>query len=404
MNLRRFLWATFISAGVVMLVIVYMEKTREPQPAPPAPQTPAPAAATQPATTPPVAATQPAATPPVAAAPVVTTAPAGPVVTSAPATEPASAQPEWGADPQPYAEVTLGSTDKANTGFLMEVQLTNRGAAIETLKLSEHFATVADSREHKKDPASYPQKVVDDRERVAREGGSRRLLGNYVLLQRVGPEIREGDSEEDKERKRAQSTYPMSTRGIAFKDTTLKLLDGVVTHPDGRREPVWQAGPVATGTFEGTHGQRATFTARVFRYGAPYVRIEKTYFLPTNSHSLQVSLRVVNRSTGKLEYTLTQYAATGLKREGFLSDQRMLVFARVKDGKIDTQTESIGDLEDLAPGLKNRKTFGLLSYLKTLLTPHMNNLLLLSDTVISDNNSNSIIRAYTTRPCNVHTY
>jgi len=340
-NVRRFLWAAVITAGVVMAAMVFMQRHARQQaeagapaaaPAKPAPPVARPAPATRP-----TPAIGPASVPASASAPA-------PVARSRPAAPAPATKSRWNNPRKPYHTRTLGDLAGRKDGnqddagrYMMQVTLTNYGAAIENLRLADYFMTVADKRRHDKDPAGYAAAVAEDRG----------LLGHYALLKPVGPEVRDADPEKEKDRKRAESVYPLATRRIIFPE----IDDETKLNLHGRR---WQAGPVvATPT-----AQQVTFTSTIARNGKPFVRIEKTYELAKGSYSVKVSLRVVNESTEKVTFSLTQYAAAGVPQEDFPGDQRMLIFARRKGAEIDTETSAISDDEDTQTGLEHPHKFG----------------------------------------------
>jgi len=284
-NVRRFLWSLLIAAGATMLLMLWLKRQQGgPRPA-----------ERRPATRP--AATRPAAT--------------GPATT---ATAPAPAEARWGNPIYPVHERMLGSLD-TESGYQMRLQLTSRGAAVRTLKLTEHFATVDDKRRHREDPETYEQAVYRDPD----------LQGHYSLLNPVGVG--------------PKKTYPLATRRVRFAS------HGVRVNLDG---PRWAAGPVTTDT-GGT--QSVTFSSEITRNGAPFVRLEKTYRLAKGSYSAEVRLRVVNRTSQPIEFDLLQFAATGVPREDLRSDQRVVAYGRWENGQVKVSTPAIGKVQDWATGL-----------------------------------------------------
>ncbi len=295
MNVRRFLWAMLISAGAMMVVMLFIQH-RAGQTAP----QPPPAAATAPA--------RPAPAPPAATATAVAAA------THPAATRPAETKPAWGNPIYEPHQRLLG----AESGYKVRLELTSRGASVFTLKLNEYFSTVADKRRHAEDPATYDRALHES----LSQGGD--LQGRYPLLNPVGSG--------------AEMVLPLATERIHFPD------EGVRINLTG---PRWQAGPVVTTTA----AQSVTFTSRITRSGRPFVRIEKTYELPRDSYSAKVRLRVVNQTDRPVKFKLTQLAATGMPREDLRTDGRALVCARLVKGKVDASVEGIDKTRDQPVGL-----------------------------------------------------
>ncbi|KKM00876.1 hypothetical protein LCGC14_1800030, partial [marine sediment metagenome] len=232
MDARRLLWVVLVVALAIMAATLILPGVLSPPPeSPPAPAaTPAPATATAPTIAPRPA--SPAPTP-------ATTAPA----TTAPATATATASAPaatWQYEGHPVREVLLGSVDERD-GYAFQVQLTSLGAAVKTLKLASHFASLADKRRYESAPDAYPAAVAKDP----------KLLGNYSLL---NPVIGQNGT-----------YYPMATGWIYFP------ADGKEPNLTGSR---WKPGKVVTDA-EGT--QSVTFTTTIKRNNKPYVRLEKTY-------------------------------------------------------------------------------------------------------------------------------
>ena len=325
MDARRFLWILVIVALATMLTMLVVQKTFKAPQAERAAETagentPAiqPPAATAPATT----RTQPAPERP-QPAPATTQDVTAPATSTAPA-GPAPAIPAWSLPLLPVKEVLLGSLDQ-RTGYKFQVQLTTKGAAVKTLKLSEHFTTVEDKRRWKKDPDTYEQAVKEDPN----------LHGNYSLLNPVSFEGAEH--------------LPMATRRVSFPDEPVPAQ--VLDLSDSR----WEVGEVTTDD-DGT--QRVDFTALIRRNGAEHVRLIKTYTLRKGSHSVEVGLRAENLSGGKLNLRLTQFTATGVPREDVQSDQRYVAYGKIIDTKIQVPKVLLAKTKNQKPGLAGAQDLG----------------------------------------------
>jgi len=349
-NARRFLWAVLFVALAAMLTMLYLQyRMQSGQPAPD--QTPpATSTATRPAETQPAAsqpATQPAASPPATQAAATPPEPA-PKPPAEPATqpaeakgEPANAEEEAAAEPEwlnPAAELhqrILGSQDP-RSGYKLQVELTSRGAAVETIRLAEHFETVADKRRYQGDPDTYEQAVKD-------EAGKDRpkLKGHYILLRPVGSED-----------KRA---YPLATRRIDFpdeEDVSLKL-SGLRWQADDSKQEKDEKGVVRSVTFVSSILRKDQGKQRT-----PFLDLEKTYTLAKDSYSVNVSLRAVNRTDKEIRFAVVQYGPTGMQKEDARQERRALAYGRYKKGELKVLKPSIGETAKMKLGLDEAERIG----------------------------------------------
>ena len=200
-------------------------------------------------------------------------------------------------------------------------------AAINTVKLSRHFATVADKKKYQKDPAAY-------------EASDKRYKGHYSLLNPVSFG--------------SKKYLPLATRSIAVK-------------MPGRGELNW---PVRGGklmwrrvddkaALQPADSQSASFEFTLHRHDPDdpgeyrkFLTLVKTYTVRKGDHSIEVSLRVVNHSDLPLEVTLDQCGPTGLSREGVRADNRQVAYGRLQpaDQKVQIKLESSGELKDMTLG------------------------------------------------------
>ncbi len=283
MNWRRFLWVALLASLGVMLATQYLQKNAKKPEATPAPVSAVPA---------PVASSSPASAP----------AGAAKVLAAAPSSAPVEAV--WQNQLYKPQSVTLGGLDK--NGWKVEVQLTNEGAAVEGLHLSEYFVTVRDKKVHAKDPAGYQEALKKDP----------KLKGYYQVLQPVYTAS-------------GAAMLPLTTQKLHLPK------EGLNFDLSGRR---WDAEPVQNVE----KGQAVTFTSQLLRDGKPYLVLKKTYTLQPESYSLQVRLSAENASGEKVQCDLTQLGAMGLPREDVQNDKRSLAWAQQIKG------EAKVSLEDLA--------------------------------------------------------
>ena len=315
MSLRRVLWTALLAGLAMMLVMWYLQRRlQQGDGSPSAPsQARRPAASTHPkasgTATSPSPASQPAS---------VTTATSSRSAKVSPA--PKQAGPKWLLPESEPRDIPLGSLDHRQN-YKMQLVLTNRGAAVKSLKLLEHFETVEDKRRWENDKDSYPEAVKKDP----------KLKGHYRLLRPISQD--------------GKTYYPLATRSIFFP-----------AFPRGRRSPRldgdvprWEVSEVRRPA-EGPHS--VTFTCPIKLNGRPYVRLEKTYSLAKNSYSLQVTLRVVNLRDEPVEFGLRQYGPAGVPREDARVDSRKTVYGRLVGDEVKVRKVEIKQAEKAALGLK----------------------------------------------------
>lgn len=232
---------------------------------------------------------------------------------------------EWAYEKFPVKEVILGSNDPKKK-YKLQVQLTNRGAAIKTVKLTDYFFTVKDKRLCKrlKDHEKYLQAVKEDP----------KLKGHYSLLNPVGPEGGE--------------IYPLTTRRITF------FTGDEEVHID-LSGPFWSFTDVRTDR-DGVISA-ATLGCTIYHRSRPFVALHKTYTIRPKSsnpadrcYSIDVSLKITNLSRQKVKFSLWQFTATGVPREDIQSDNRMIAYGHIEGGKgFKIQTLSLKDLGKMEP-------------------------------------------------------
>ena len=212
---------------------------------------------------------------------------------------------EWSQEIGRPQKITIGSQDQAN-GYAFEVELVTQGAAINTLKLSRHFATVQDKRLYAEDPAGYE---------AAKAANPKKYKGRYSLLNPVAF---------------GSSRYlPLATRKVTVtfagrkESWTLdgrawKRLEGPTTGPDGAQ---WVS-------FSWTVWRDLNYKdANTPPDRRKFLRIIKTYSVRKGDQSVSVHLEMINHSQFDLVVTLDQYGPTGLSREDLRTDARKAAYA-----------------------------------------------------------------------------
>lgn len=248
---------------------------------------------TQPATM--AATTAPRPTPPDKPKPRAPTLAAKPKTKDQASTKPM----KWVGPPQQEPKkFTIGSL--AHDGeYMFAVELTNRGAAVNTIKLTHHFATVYDKRLFKEDRAAYEKQWPTKGEKYG---------GHYSLLNPVGEFL------------------PLATRALHI----------ILTDNDGKSirldlknlhsrfwKLVSRSDNSATFAYELARGDPADWDQ-----AEKVLRITKTYTVANNDHRVFVSLKVQNLSDKAAHVNVDQAGPTGLPREGVRGDQRAAVYAK----------------------------------------------------------------------------
>ncbi len=303
MDLKKFSIALAVATTVLLIwVWAQQPKTSTPQPT----TTPGPIAAqSAPSDKPKPAATASATKP-------KTTAKAG------------TGEITWvGLPKQEPEKFTIGSLAHGSE-YMFAVELTNRGAAICTLKLSKHFATIDDKRLYDEDPEAY-QKEWPTRGKEYR--------GHYSLL---NPTANAKEKEE---------FLPLATRALDIKTSTA---DGKgITLPLNLDGKFWKltkrTDKSATFVYELGRGNAADLD---WDQAAKVLRITKTYTVAKNDHRVFVSLRVENLWGKGMNVTVDQAGPTGLPLEGVRRDERAVVYGkRQPDGTtIQPFRKPIGEL------------------------------------------------------------
>jgi YidC/Oxa1 family membrane protein insertase len=225
-------------------------------------------------------------------------------------------------DPGDRDIVTAGDLDPAK-GFLFQVQLDPRGAAIRTLKLSQVFTTDADKRvwaAAKGDHAAYMAKVA------ASDG---RLKGHYSLLNPVGQ----------------FNAYATQWIVVGVRGSSLPPAEIRLDRLPWKREAAAQA--AATMPAGDVEVRFSATLHRDFNHEKPSekadyrpaLKITKTYIIAKRDYSLKMHLKVENLLAEPLLAYIDQLGPAGVPQEELYrgSDDRFLVLGKQKadGGQID---------------------------------------------------------------------
>jgi YidC/Oxa1 family membrane protein insertase len=287
-----------------------------------------PATASAPATGP--AGTEPPSQPP-ARAPVAEAA-------KAPRTRQAGdkTRSEWLWEDYPEDKITVGSLDPAE-GYVFQVELLNRGAAIYTVKLADYFAALADKRLFESLDRNHAGYLA------ARATDPNEYRGHYSLLNPV------------------REYLPYATRAIVVevvgeendKDESGHLI------PISLRKVGWKSHPAKTATrpagavevrFETTlHRDENWNRPDAPAAPRPYVRLTKTYRVVKDDYSLQMRLKVQNLSGKPLRVYVDQLGPTGVPLEELYrpQDDRFAPYGRLmaKDKNVQVPQKAQGEIQ-----------------------------------------------------------
>jgi len=220
---------------------------------------------------------------------------------------------------------------RPDSGYLFEVELSSRAAGIETVKLANHFATVADKRRYRKDADTYPQALLDDPERYK---------GHYRVLE--AGRLQDG------------STYlPMATGVVdiqieGYPESLSVNLSRLQWHLRERPETAPE------------DGQAVSFDV-IIQYGPsadqarPLLGIVKTYVVRKQDYSIDMVLRLTNLSDRAVTVSVDQAGPGGLPREGVRRDMRQIAYAyqRAKDQQVQCQLKPANKIAEIPLGRKH---------------------------------------------------
>ena len=247
--------------------------------------------------------------------PAPTTQPATPP-SRRPEVRPAAGRSQWQADLHESKTVTVGSLDP-KSGYAFQIELASQGAAIRSLKLSGHYATVADKllAERCSSEADYQARRSKDPDKYK---------GHYSLLRPVAF--------------RGVGFLPYATRSITFElPERQQPLTFRLDNRNWRLLPDQRGfAPVDSRTvrFAWTHRRdfnhrKPDTTAADFR---PHFTIVKTYTVRKKDYSIDMSLELENHTGSPMVVAIDQYGPMGVPREDVRSDRRQVPFGKRKAG------------------------------------------------------------------------
>lgn len=304
MDVKRLSWVLVLFAAGIIAFALYARSQRG-TPGQAAGEKPAElSASSRPATSPATrsAADRPASQPAPAPVPAKTVhRETRPAASSAPSTQ-AEQEATWASTTADEGKFVIGSVDP-KTGYKFAVELINRGAAVYTVKLADHFGSVQDKQLFERDPARYD-------ETLRKNPG--KYKGHYSLLNPVSCE--------------GKVYLPLATQSITV------VLDGK-TPTWALDKRTWQRvayePPDDSGDVQGI--SFAWKLQQIEPVARDVLRVVKTYEVRKGDYSIGMSLRVENLSGVPIGLKLNQYGPTGVPREETRgNDDRQAVYGYLK--------------------------------------------------------------------------
>ena len=207
----------------------------------------------------------------------------------------------------------LGSVDP-ESGFLCKMELVGPGAAIKTLKLTNHYATVDDKQlvgQYEDDHAAYQAERKED---------PQKYKGHYRLLNPIdraaGPPMLS----------LATGKLTVSIPSLDEKDLYIYL-----DRKDDDGKAYWGRAKDSTGPTGDVDS--ASFVCKLYRgkdaaTARPLLEIVKTYTLAKDDYTFVVDVSVKNLSRWKLNVELDQLGPMGAAREGTRRDMRKAAYGK----------------------------------------------------------------------------
>lgn len=230
--------------------------------------------------------------------------------------------------------LSIGSTDPGS-GYTFEVQFNTSGASIHTVKLSKHYATVADKR-------FADENGYEKYSRALAEGTNKDLLGPCSVL---NPVSHDGVIYYSLATRRVEAIFPDGKPAAYSHDPQL-----LSRKADRKRRKWrgWKPLPAdeakALGLDSTDDMQRFSFYWILLRKDPDdaefrkALRLIKTYSVRKNDYTIYVSLRVENLWGGAkpLAVSIDQGGPTGVPREDARTDMRKVAY-----GEYDTADEQV---------------------------------------------------------------
>ncbi len=246
---------------------------------------------------------------PVLAGPVPVSAQTRPTASNESAVHAAS----WAILAGPKKTHAMGSLDD-ESGYLLRLELSPRGGALQSAKLTRFFETVEDKQLHEDDPKRYAELARQDPETYK---------GHYAILKPTGF----GGTE--------MLSTSLETLKVAMKG--YKPVTFHAVEPDGEVNR-W----VLVDSERGEEQQSATFEWAIYRTdaGADPIKaltVRKTYTVRKGSYSVDLKVAFENHTDQPITLSMKQNGLAGLTREDQRTDMRVAAVARWKDPSIEPQ-------------------------------------------------------------------
>jgi YidC/Oxa1 family membrane protein insertase len=255
------------------------------------------------------------------------------------ATAPAQSQPQLVADSKPAyytydddkvgpkSNFALGSLDP-KSGYLFHVDLTNQGAAVDTLRLTDFFMNVEDKQLY--------QKLKDEEKYEAAVAANPKKYGGHYRL--LNPVISPSGS-----------YLPLETKSL-----TLEGHKHPFVHND-----LWKkvnapatTKPSSDGTKEDQ--ESVSYDWMLFRgENKPFLRLTKTYTIRKNDYTLYMSLKVENLSGEAISVGIDQAGPCGVTESASQRDYLAAYWGRYisVDNVVGVHSKYVKDADSMTPGV-----------------------------------------------------
>ena|GEM_PF-169951 len=248
----------------------------------------------------------------------------------------------WGIPSGPERNVPLGSLD-SETGFLLEARVLSLGGGLQTVKLTDYYATVADKElaEELKDHAEYLRRVGK---------GEGEYKGHYSVLNPISYE--------------GVTHHSLTTSGAKILNAEgEELWRGDLS----RRH--WMVGPAGPLQEEGREqpSRAITLTCTIYRNvpraAGPeqwseyrFVTFHKTFIVRPKDYTIRVLLSVENHTDQKLTVEIDQAGPSGVPKESYREDLRQAVYGNVnlEDQTVQVRHKPVKEMDGWKLGAVHR--------------------------------------------------
>ena len=233
----------------------------------------------------------------------------------------------------------LGSLD-ANSGYVFQIELTSRGAAVYTVKLAKYYETVDDKRLAQDDPAAYAKALRDRPDKYK---------GHYPVLNPVRSGGREYLS---------FATQTLTIRDAAGKELWWGDLSSLDWRLD-KSQPT--TNPAVAQKLQFSYTLYRDVPKRALKDPKKYARyafltIYKTYTVRKDDYTLGVEVSFKNHTKGPLTVAFDQSGPTGVPRENYRQDMRHAGYGclNLEDNLAEIRLKPRGELAKWKPGAPER--------------------------------------------------